>query len=146
MTKKREGFAKVLGMRRFLIVNLGLAVLIGWGCVGEYARNRNLKDEIESLRSQAAQMEERNAELHKMAEQFSGSSLLEREARLKLNLKKPGEEVVVVHNTSPAARVAEQQNREAAAHIAPSAVDESPSEDANFTKWINHFLPNIFSK
>jgi len=144
MNRKREGLAKLMGMRSFLVVNLGLALLIGWGFTGEYIRNREMRHEIESLRLQAEEMQDRNVELAQLAERYSGSAMLEREARLKLNLKKPGENVVVVRDTNPAALVAQEVRQ--VIELSNNNSDEEQTKESNFIKWIKHFFPTLFDK
>ncbi len=87
---------RLLGLKRVLIANLVVFALVGWGFSGEYIRNREAQQEVDRLKAQADELEAKNTEIADLGKKFSTSEMLEREARLKLNLRKPGEEVVVV--------------------------------------------------
>ena len=65
-------------------------------------------------------LQEKNGELVAATERFGSRAVLEREARLKLNLQRPGEEVVVVREATPRP-VAEAGGRGANADAGASA-------------------------
>ncbi|MBU1916426.1 hypothetical protein KKC47_04880, partial [Patescibacteria group bacterium] len=69
-----------MSKRSFLIVNLGLVLLVGWGFAGEFVRNRNVQEEIEKLEQQTDNLIVRNQGLAEQMERYSGSAILEREA------------------------------------------------------------------
>jgi cell division protein FtsB len=103
MRKETEGgIGNVLGLKRVLAANLAIFALVGWGLAGEYLRNRDMQKEIDLLDGQASALEQRNGELKEAGERFGSAAVLEREARLKLNLQKPGENVVVVRDVKVA--------------------------------------------
>jgi len=106
MRRKKRGFARFLRMKTVLALNLALLGMVGWGFMGEYGRGRDLQGEIDALKQNAEDMQTRNLELAEMRERFAGEGQLEREARLKLNLMLPGEQVVVIKDegtqTAPA--------------------------------------------
>lgn len=89
---------RFLRMRSFLFVSLALLCAVAWGFMGEFYRNRGLQEDIEALQAKADEIEARNLELADLREKFAGSGELEREARLKLNLQKPGEQVVIIQD------------------------------------------------
>lgn len=86
------------GSRRLLAVNLILFGLIAWSFSGEYMRDRDNRAIVATLQQQSdtmvAEINSRKAELE------VSSSEVETEARLKLNMRRPGEEVVVVKGSS----------------------------------------------
>ena len=96
MQKKRRGLGKLLGKKLFLLVNVVFVGLVIWGFAGEFYRSRDLQNEIKFLQAAADELKDSNKEIVSLRERFAGSGELEREARLKLNLQKPGEEVVVI--------------------------------------------------
>lgn len=130
-----QGIRGFFKRKSVLAVNLGVVLFIAWGFAGEYVRNRDMDSEIERLRAEAGQLESRNLELAKLAKRLSEPEMLEREARLKLNLQKPGEEVVVVRDLSPA----RQQAEAAAAEVAASE-NGSATAGSNPGKWLRHFF------
>ena len=130
----KKGIVALLRMRSVLAVNLAIALFIAWGFAGEYMRSRGMQDEIDRLQEQAEALESKNLELADMANRFSSSSMLEREARLKLNMQKPGEEVVVVSER------ATFEGGEAETEEAAVTAEES-SAISNAKKWLDHFFP-----
>ena len=87
---------RFLSFKRVLAANVVIFAIVTWGIVGEFMRSREMQKEIDRLGEQSAQMEKENGRLEDMGKRFSSNAMLEREARTKLNLQKPGEEVVVV--------------------------------------------------
>ena len=89
-------FRRLIGLKRTLIVNGAVFALVAWGLSGEFLRNREMRHEIERLQQDADGLEAKNAELAETSERSSSRGVLEKEARTKLNLQRPGEQVVVV--------------------------------------------------
>lgn len=96
MAQRHHGILRLLGMRAALAANLALAAFVAWGFSGEYARNRALQQDIVRLQQESVDLAERNRLLASSATAFASPDTVEREARLKLGLQKPGENVVVV--------------------------------------------------
>lgn len=82
--------------RLFLIFNMVLFLFLAFSFGREYVRNRQIQATIVQLEQQARQLEERNVEIARINAELESESFLEREARLRLGLVKPGERVVVV--------------------------------------------------
>ncbi len=129
---------RYLRMKTVLVANLALVALVAWGFMGEYARNRALQEEIAALDARAEELRKGNDDLVRLREKLSGEGELEREARLKLNLQKPGEEVIIIRGDPTAA---------SARRTAPSAIDtvgEAPVEEAppasNAERWWTFFF------
>lgn len=83
--------------RRTSAALLLTGIIVGWGLIGEYVRSRDMQRELERLEKRAAEMEDKNRRLVETADGVSSREMLEREARLKMNLQKPGEQVVVIN-------------------------------------------------
>lgn len=132
---RREGLKGFFRRKSVLAVNLGVLVLVAWGFGGEYVRNRDMESEIGQLRAQAEGLEARNLELAQLAKRLDDPEIIEREARLKLNLQRPGEEVVVVRDLSPA-----RGEGEIAAADGEVQVRQEPEEVSNARKWFRHFF------
>ena len=78
---------------------LGLAVLVGLfglGLARETLRSRQIDKEIAELEAEAESLRAKNFEITHLTASLDDEEFLEREARLKLGLKKVGEEVVVL--------------------------------------------------
>ena len=79
-------------------MNIALFAFVAWGLTGEFMRSREMHAEVERLQARAVELESRNLEVARLARQFAASEAAEREARLKLGLKRPGEDVVIVRD------------------------------------------------
>lgn len=87
--------------RGLLLVNLIIFSLLAWGFTGEYLRHRRLKAEISRLTEEAEQLRADNSETAQLSRHFAADEAMEREARVKLGLRKPGESVIIVKDTEP---------------------------------------------
>ncbi len=94
--KKREQFKKIFFsglLIVFILVIIGFLVMLNFKA-GQRRSQLNVK--IEALKKEIQITEERNEELKAQVSQASQGDFVEKEAREKLNLKKPGENVVVI--------------------------------------------------
>jgi cell division protein FtsB len=78
-----------------------MAALSGAGFAREYFRSRQIDAEIRSLKDEAQRLQVRNFQVSSLAASLKNGEYLEREARLKLGLRKEGEQVVVIRNSDP---------------------------------------------
>ena len=82
-----------------IILVLGILAVISYLVIGNWKmgqRRTELTARIESLKKEIAELEKENEEIQAGLSQKGEEGYLEKEARERLNLKKPGEEVVVV--------------------------------------------------
>lgn len=101
--REKRKFKEYFMLKRVLFANLVLFGILAYGFSGEYFRNRALEVEIERLESQAQTIESRNSELAELGKRFANPEAIEREARVKLGLRKPGESVIILQGETPAA-------------------------------------------
>ena len=120
-----------LTRRSLLLVNLAVFVLIAWGFAGEHVRDRRLTAEITRLETEAEKLEARNFEVVKLGQRFAADETIEREARLKLGLRKPGESVIIVKG-------AEAASLPAGTMLGPDM--ESDTFGDNFHLWWRYFF------
>ncbi len=111
--------AWLLARKRVLALNLAIFSLAVWGFTGEAIRNRDLRQEISGLQERADQLEKDNATLARNGARIAEGQNVESEARLKLNMMKPGEQVVVIRGEFPPA--AENGETQPAAPAAPES-------------------------
>lgn len=108
----------------FLIIVL-IVVIIALG--RESYRFFKINQEIKSLEQRIAEIEKSNEELAKMEEYFQSEEFLEKEARLKLNLTKPGEKLIIVKQQENILK--EEKEKETVA-----------KEISNIQKWWDYFF------
>ncbi len=75
-----------------------IAVLLYTGAK-TYLENRAVNREISRLKEQAATFESQNQELRQAQERTLSNNFFEKEARVKLNLQKPGETAVFIERS-----------------------------------------------
>ena len=86
----------VLQYRLFFVINGFLFVLIALSFGREFVRSASIQREISALQDEKQSLEERNQSLKDYQEYLSTESFLEKEAREKFGLQRPGETQVFI--------------------------------------------------
>jgi cell division protein FtsB len=120
-------FYKLISSQRFLaIIGLILLFIIALPLAKTYSQRRLVEKEISDIKQEIAQFEKDNQELKDMLNYLKSDQSLEAQARINLNLKKPGETVVVIENQE------DKKNQ--------SNDSEEKIVQSNFEKWFNYFF------
>lgn len=90
--KRKKVRFKLGGPTVVLFVLLGL-ILYSFG--GQMMEMYNVRNEIAKIREQMDDIKVKNADLRKQIEQLNSEAYIEREAREKLGLVKPGEKIIL---------------------------------------------------
>lgn len=145
MPEVRKPFwRRLIEFRLLFLINAGILVALGFAFGREYVRNREIQNEISRLQNEASALQARNLEIADLNTAFRTESFIEREARLKLGMKKPGETVVVI--TEPASTdvaLFPEENEDALeSETDPRAllVVDQQEEVANPVKWWQYFM------
>lgn len=153
MTSSRSLFiSKLIRWRFLIVVNFLLIVFLGLTLGREFFRAREIQSEINQLQAQANSLAAKNISLTQFQTAMQTESFIEREARLKLGMKKPGEEVVVIRE-----EVAGQEKTEEDKGGQEKTVNgndpldlvldnQSKIQIANPTKWWYYFFGENSSK
>ena len=113
--------------QRFIaIIGLVFLVVIILPLAKTYSQRRLVENEIEGVKQQIADYESQNAQLKELAVYLQSDQSLEEQARMNLNLKKPGEEVVVIKDT--------KQN------VINVGATTSDDQLSNLVKWWHYFF------
>jgi len=83
----------------FLISGVLILIIIGHLIISNFKMNQKraeFNSRVDSLKQEISALEEKNKELKAQISWISEQEYLEKEARERLNLKKPGEEVVAI--------------------------------------------------
>ena len=122
---------KLLSSKVFLffitLALIGLTISLGQ----ESYRKYQLTKEINKLELEIERLEKKDQQMANLLEYFKEGSYLEKEARLKLNLKKPGEKVVVISQSAGA---------EFNERIVVETEDVVSNETTNFWEWWEYFF------
>lgn len=95
LKKKKFEPKKIYRSKLFLVGALIVVVLISISLTKEALRRHQINQDIQQLTQEVTDLEERNTELADLIQYLNSTSWQEKEARTKLNLKKPGETMVV---------------------------------------------------
>ena len=92
-------FRRLFSFRSLLLINVGV---IGFLCLSlgrEFVRQMDIQYNLFKLQEEVATLGQYHAELEDLYTSIQTVSYMEREARLKLGMQKPGEQVVVVQDS-----------------------------------------------
>lgn len=89
-------FERLIRWRFLLVINLVVIALLSVSLGREMIRSQAIDAQIADLQAQADTLAARNIEISELKTALQTESYIEREARLKLGMKKPGESVVVI--------------------------------------------------
>lgn len=132
-------FLKSLFSKQFLftLVLLGLLVLISFPLSKNWRQKRSIDKEIKGLELQAKELEGKNNNLKNVLDYMQSDQFVEKEARTKLNYKKPGESVVVIEGRPGETPVTATSPFEVPPE--PPKIPELPAT-INFNKWLDYFF------
>lgn len=90
---------RLLSWRFLFVVNLVIIVFLSLSLGREVVRNKTIQSEIHTLEQQVVALTGENSKIGELQSALQSESYIEREARLKLGMKKPGEQVVVIQDS-----------------------------------------------
>ncbi len=120
-------FLRILSSRWFFIIGTALIVLIFLANLRVYYHGYKIRTEMRALQAEIDALSQKRLESMEILQYVMSSDFVEDAARTELNMKKPGEHVLVVQNQEPSAK--------AAADSAPETRQEIP----NPLKWWYYF-------
>jgi cell division protein FtsB len=124
---------KLLSSKAFLFLIsfalIGLVISVG----RESYRKYQLTKEINRLESEIERLEKEDQHLADLLEYFQEESYLEKEARLKLNLQKPGEKLVIISKDQK--NQSGQNGQEENISGNEDSIGAGQKEESNFWKW-----------
>lgn len=113
--------------QRFLaIIGLIFLVVIIFPLARTYSQRQLVEKEINDVQKQISDYESQNQQLKELAAYLQSDQSLEEQARLNLNLKKPGEGVVVIE---------ENQNK-----VVQTGTASPDANVSNLTKWWRYYF------
>jgi cell division protein FtsL len=130
---------KILSSRITLFFLLLGFIWLVLSVVNVYYKKYKINKEIEDLKTQIASAEKSNQQISEMIDYLGSSSFLEKEAREKLNMKKPGEEVVIIEppkDTGTSQNPQPQKEKDQNILLASVA----SKAESNFVKWWKFFF------
>jgi cell division protein FtsL len=120
-------FYRLFSSQRFLaIIGLVFILLIVFPLARIYTQKRLVENEINDVQKQIKDFESTNQDLQQMITYLQSDQSLEEQARLNLNLKKPGEQVVVIETPKDSTTTDD--------------INKTTASESNFTKWWHYFF------
>ncbi len=132
---KTRQIVDLLASRISLLILGAVTVWLGVSVAKETYRKHQIQQEIAELKAEITALEDKNSSLASLIDSFNDPSTIEAEAKKRLNLKKPGEEVaVILRDKNDAAQNIVKGKNEISA---PNGSDDSASSSLfdNPVKW-----------
>lgn len=142
MSQKSKKFKRILSSRIFLFIAAFILIFLLIVLIRETYRKHQLKNEINQLQSNISQLEGDNQKLIDLMDYFKEDSYLEKEARIKLNLKKPGETVVVLSKEVIDGVEVVRKGADPEETTKETDVVQEKREMPNYWKWWEYFFSN----
>ncbi|MDD5590125.1 MAG: septum formation initiator family protein [Candidatus Portnoybacteria bacterium] len=136
MAESESKFKKIFGSKLTLFLLILLFLWMSISLVTISYKKFRMAKEIGGLKTEIEQVEKNNQQISAMIDYLSSQSFLEREAKEKLNMKKEGEEVLIIE---PARRVVATSSEDSI-QPAPENKESAQKEDSNFLKWLKYFF------
>lgn len=114
-----------------------IVFLVGASTVRETYHGWKVDKEIEGLRVQVGQLEAQKHTMSTLLEKMNTDSYVEQEARLRFNLKKPGERMVMFQDSGTTAKLSWSDREEATPTPAPEVPNSIPH------RWFQYFFPPV---
>lgn len=110
--RQKSKLVRFFNSRAFLVVIFvaGILVLVGYGRA--YYRDYKIRHEIVSLQQEVRRLEKKKLETLSILNYVSSPDFVEEKARLELNMRKPGEQVLVIPEVSVSTTVSDTQVEE----------------------------------
>ncbi len=85
----------------FLLLSGGICLVLGTAVVRAYYHEYQIRQEINRLKGEAEQLEAKKIETIETLRYVQSQAFVEEKARTELNLKKEGENVIIISTTTP---------------------------------------------
>ncbi len=138
MAEQSTRFKKILSSKITLFLLLLGFIWLVVNLTNVYYKKYKINKEVQDLKQQIAQTEKSNQQISAMIDYLSSQGFLEKEAREKLNMKKPGEEVVIIEPSKDTATGSESALSQTAVPNEQTAAIVEP--ESNLVKWWKYFF------
>ena len=127
LPKPNNFFYRLFSSQRFLaILSLTFLIVLLFPLAKTYTQKKLMEKEISDIQEEIAVYQKTNQELKEMISYLESDQSLEEQARLNLNLKKPGEQVIVIDDSK---------------NSVDTGISTTTGEIvSNFTKWWRYFF------
>lgn len=128
--RPRGIFTRIIYHPKFLaLLGLLIIVLISVPLAKKVSKRYAIDEEVRGLETEISELGEKNKDLKKLMTYLESDQFAEEQARLNFNLKKPGEEVVVI-----------QKSPDQGAEAENLASSQEKKNRSNPEKWLAYFF------
>lgn len=128
--KKDKFLKRFLSSKIFFILGIVILGFLLLALLNKFFESREIDREIKESEQEIARLEDKNSELGELLNYLNTDDFLEEEARLKFNMQKPGESVMVV----PGGGESEPNKKDLA------ALTDEEKFRSNPAKWWDYFF------
>jgi cell division protein FtsL len=125
-----KGFWASLTSKVFLVTAAAAVAAVGFGIVKSLVKRAEIEREIQALQNEISKNQLQAEKLSQLIEYLNTEEFREKEARLQLGLRKPGESVVVVPNTAEADEAS------------ISDLNKTSENLSNWQRWLKYLFAN----
>jgi cell division protein FtsB len=138
---KNKNFKNFFLNQKFLaIIGLAVIILISFPFVKNYLKQYQINKEINGLKKEITDLQDKNVDLKKFVSYLESNQFAEEQARLNLNLKKPGEELTVIKPTVSGVKIDATTTEETSIFNIPGYRKGEAKNSGNPEKWLNYFF------
>ena len=138
---KKNKFEKLFFNQKFLtLLGLTVIVLISFPFAKNAAKQYKINKEISDYKKEIAALENKSLDLKNFVSYLESDQFAEEQARLNLNLKKPGEELTVIKMGASGPGSASSSEGEQIFNIPGREKEEPGPAPSNPRKWFNYFF------
>lgn len=131
--KEKTFWRRILYSQLVIVVGIGFIVMFSIGISKRMVRQHQLDKEVSGLNREIARLEKSNQEFNRLLTYLNSNDFLEEEARMKLGLKKEGEQVAIINDKLKT----EKPKKEIQTKIYQPA---QPRQKGNSEKWWFYFF------
>ena len=137
VAKKRNN--SFLKSKIILIIAIVALVFFIVGLTKEIMNRRSINEQINGLNNQIKELQSQNNQISDLINTWQDGSHLEKEARLRLGLQKPGEKAVIISQSESKTSSSGQQLVDSGGVVNNFSIADNNSV-ANPIKWIHYFF------
>ena len=137
MSFQKKNIIKLAYSKQIVLTVIGLLtiVFISIPLAKNVSKQYRVNKEIDSLKNEIGDLGNKNSQLKSLVSYMQSDQFVDEKARLNLNYKQPGENVIVIKNEDKK-EIASQ----ASGATSPEANDQNLKSNNNFQKWLKYFL------
>lgn len=138
-SRNKDIIKKIFSSKAFLFAVIFVLIFFIISVGRESYHKHQLTKEINNLKLEIERLDGNNQQLANLMDYFKEESFLEKEARLKLNLKKPGEKVVIISDYFDSVNPNDSINNDikTGGELSQNTTSE---KSANYWKWWEYFF------